>query len=170
MGGSEHFLLEFGWLRSRVFFFRIFVCIESCVFFVFPVIFGVELIGLTNHVIFTNMSGLKMSDARKREDKDDQADCGVFRLFVSWKHQHINENQWYKHVILCYHHDLQASKSNLEDYDTDRQTGVSGICCFSSKGFQNFHLNIQMLHVTKGMNSPPETDSNLRKQDDIERG
>lgn len=62
---------------------------------------------------------------------------GRFWLFVSWKHQHINESQWYNY--LCYYHDLWVCKSNLEDYDTDKLEFISGISCFPSKGFQNFH-------------------------------
>lgn len=42
-------------------------------------------------------------------------------------------------IILCYHHDLWVCKSNLEDYDTDKLEFISGISCFPSKGFQNFH-------------------------------
>ncbi len=39
--------------KSRFFFSEYFCVLRVAFFFVFPAIFGVELIGLTNHVIFT---------------------------------------------------------------------------------------------------------------------
>ena len=79
-----------------------------------------------------------MSDARKREDKDDQAWWQSLTLCVMETPTHQRKSVvQLSYIIIMIYESVKAIWKIIDD--TDKLEFISGISCFPSKGFQNFH-------------------------------